>query len=90
MNHPFIECRVTDNGLLALCRENFEVKIRRACKDEVEGFAAEVGLSGFKGRANDLIVFFICLIHNKFVNHFIISGLESGIRVVCEVGFKIF
>ena len=90
MNHPFIECGVTDNGLLAFRGENFEVKIRRACKNEVEGFPTEVGLSGFKGRAYDLIVFFICLFSDEFVNHFAVSGLESGIRVVCEIGFEIF
>lgn len=80
---------MTDNGLLALRSENFEIKIRRACKNEVECFPAEIRLSGFKGRTNHLIVFLIFAIDNEFVDHFLVSGLEGGVGIVCEVGFKI-
>ena len=85
MNHPFIECRVTDNGLIALCCENFEVKIRRACKNEVECFPAQIGFSGFEWCADDLIVILFFLFSDEFVNHFTVSGLESGVGIVCEV-----
>ena len=80
---------MSNDGLLAFGSENFEVKVRRACKNEVNRFPAQVGFSGFKWCSNHLIIFLFFLVVNILVDHFLVSGLEGGVWVVCEIGFEV-
>ena len=80
---------MSNDGLFAFCSENFEIKIGRACKNEVECFPAQIGFGSFKRCANHLIVFFICVICDILIDHFLVSGLEGGVGIVREIGFEI-